>query len=288
MTLSPYLGEDAIQPFVDYPDRLIYVLARTSNPDAGRLQDVTVRTDRVERPLHEAVAGWVAVAGRKAGWAWWSAPPRPASSRGCGGAAGARLPGARGGRAGRRPGGRGARLPRDSGARPGEHQPGDRGGVERRATGGGAAGEAAQALAGGDGRGRCYTACLVQPRSSASTRNRRDMGPIGWPELIILLVVVLIVFGPGKLPDIGNAIGQGSAASSVRRPTTSRSRSAGIRRSRARLRHPRRRRPPATAPTATDPRSTATVNVDPARRTVRPTSAPALLRHARLRSGDRS
>ena len=34
------------------------------------------------------------------------------------------------------------------------------------------------------------------------------MGPIGWPELIIL-VVVLIVFGPGKLPDIGNAIGRG-------------------------------------------------------------------------------
>ena len=35
------------------------------------------------------------------------------------------------------------------------------------------------------------------------------MGPIGWPELIILLVVVLIVFGPGKLPDIGNAVGKG-------------------------------------------------------------------------------
>ena len=35
------------------------------------------------------------------------------------------------------------------------------------------------------------------------------MGPIGWPELIILLIVVLIVFGPGKLPDIGNAIGRG-------------------------------------------------------------------------------
>ena len=35
------------------------------------------------------------------------------------------------------------------------------------------------------------------------------MRPIGWPELIILLVVVLIVFGPGKLPDIGNAIGRG-------------------------------------------------------------------------------
>jgi sec-independent protein translocase protein TatA len=35
------------------------------------------------------------------------------------------------------------------------------------------------------------------------------MPSIGWPELVILLVVVLIVFGPGKLPDIGNAIGRG-------------------------------------------------------------------------------
>ena len=35
------------------------------------------------------------------------------------------------------------------------------------------------------------------------------MPNIGWPELVILLVVVLIVFGPGKLPDIGNAIGRG-------------------------------------------------------------------------------
>ena len=31
----------------------------------------------------------------------------------------------------------------------------------------------------------------------------------GWGELILLLVVVLIIFGPGKLPDVGNAIGKG-------------------------------------------------------------------------------
>jgi orotidine-5'-phosphate decarboxylase len=60
VTLSPYLGEDAIQPFADYPDRLLYILARTSNPDAGRLQDMTVRADGAERPLHEEVARWAA------------------------------------------------------------------------------------------------------------------------------------------------------------------------------------------------------------------------------------
>lgn len=60
VTLSPYLGEDAIQPFADYPDRLIYILARTSNPDAGRLQDMPVLTDGAELPLHQEVAHWVA------------------------------------------------------------------------------------------------------------------------------------------------------------------------------------------------------------------------------------
>ena len=60
VTLSPYLGEDAIQPFADHPDRLIYILARTSNPDAGRLQDLVVDSAVGARPLHEEVAHWVA------------------------------------------------------------------------------------------------------------------------------------------------------------------------------------------------------------------------------------
>jgi orotidine-5'-phosphate decarboxylase len=60
VTLSPYLGEDAIQPFAEREDRLIYVLARTSNPDAGRLQDLVVGGQAGERPLHEEVARWVA------------------------------------------------------------------------------------------------------------------------------------------------------------------------------------------------------------------------------------
>ena len=31
---------------------------------------------------------------------------------------------------------------------------------------------------------------------------------IGFPELIVILVVALLVFGPGKLPEIGSALGQ--------------------------------------------------------------------------------
>jgi sec-independent protein translocase protein TatA len=30
----------------------------------------------------------------------------------------------------------------------------------------------------------------------------------GWPEIVLILVVVLIVFGVGKLPQVGGAIGK--------------------------------------------------------------------------------
>ncbi len=34
------------------------------------------------------------------------------------------------------------------------------------------------------------------------------VGPIGWQELLIVLVLVLIVFGPRKLPEIAEAFGK--------------------------------------------------------------------------------
>ncbi len=33
-------------------------------------------------------------------------------------------------------------------------------------------------------------------------------GGIGIPELIIILVIILIIFGAGKLPEIGSGIGK--------------------------------------------------------------------------------
>jgi orotidine-5'-phosphate decarboxylase len=56
VTVSPYLGEDAIEPFLAFADRVVYVLAHTSNPSAGRLQDVVIDG----RSLAEHVARWVA------------------------------------------------------------------------------------------------------------------------------------------------------------------------------------------------------------------------------------
>lgn len=35
------------------------------------------------------------------------------------------------------------------------------------------------------------------------------MGPIGVPELSIILVIIVIIFGVGKLPEIGGALGKG-------------------------------------------------------------------------------
>jgi orotidine 5'-phosphate decarboxylase subfamily 2 len=66
VTVSPYLGEEAISPLLERPDRFAYVLCRTSNPGAGELQGLEVATDDA--------AGWPAeplyarVARRAAAW----------------------------------------------------------------------------------------------------------------------------------------------------------------------------------------------------------------------------
>jgi len=38
---------------------------------------------------------------------------------------------------------------------------------------------------------------------------RYYMFGIGMPELLIILVIILIIFGVGKLPEIGSALGKG-------------------------------------------------------------------------------
>ncbi len=35
------------------------------------------------------------------------------------------------------------------------------------------------------------------------------IGGIGIPELVIILVIILIIFGAGKLPEIGAGLGKG-------------------------------------------------------------------------------
>ena len=66
ITVSPYLGEEAIAPLIGRSDRFAYVLCRTSNPGAGELQGLMVAAD----PDHGAPAEplWARVARRAQGW----------------------------------------------------------------------------------------------------------------------------------------------------------------------------------------------------------------------------
>lgn len=45
ITVSPYLGGEAIAPLLERADRFAYVLCRTSNPGAGELQSLEVAAD---------------------------------------------------------------------------------------------------------------------------------------------------------------------------------------------------------------------------------------------------
>lgn len=57
VTLHPYLGREALEPFLSRRDKMSIVLCRTSNPGAGEFQDLSVDG----RPL------WLAVAERVSG-----------------------------------------------------------------------------------------------------------------------------------------------------------------------------------------------------------------------------
>ena len=61
VTANPYLGRDSVQPFLDYADRGVVILCRTSNPGASDLQDLPVQqADGNARPLYQCVAEAIA------------------------------------------------------------------------------------------------------------------------------------------------------------------------------------------------------------------------------------
>jgi len=45
ITLSPYLGKDSIEPFIQNSEKGIFLLCKTSNPGSGDLQDLMVTID---------------------------------------------------------------------------------------------------------------------------------------------------------------------------------------------------------------------------------------------------
>ncbi|MCL4875498.1 MAG: orotidine-5'-phosphate decarboxylase [Anaerolineae bacterium] len=52
VTLHPYLGQEALNPFLEREDKACIILCRTSNPGAGELQDLRVEG----KPLWQTVA----------------------------------------------------------------------------------------------------------------------------------------------------------------------------------------------------------------------------------------
>lgn len=57
ITLHPYLGREAIAPFLDRADKGIIILARTSNPGAGEFQDLKTNGEPLYLTVAKKVAG---------------------------------------------------------------------------------------------------------------------------------------------------------------------------------------------------------------------------------------
>jgi orotidine-5'-phosphate decarboxylase len=66
VTVSPYLGEEAIGPLLGRTDRFAYVLCRTSNPGAAELQGLPVASDPATGAAAEPL--WARVARLAASW----------------------------------------------------------------------------------------------------------------------------------------------------------------------------------------------------------------------------
>lgn len=57
ITVHPYLGGEALTPFLERAEKLVFVLARTSNPGAGEFQDLLADSVPLYRQVARAVAG---------------------------------------------------------------------------------------------------------------------------------------------------------------------------------------------------------------------------------------
>ncbi len=60
VTVNPYMGFDSVAPYLEWKDRGVIVLCRTSNPGGSDLQFLTVDTESGHKPLYQHVAKLVA------------------------------------------------------------------------------------------------------------------------------------------------------------------------------------------------------------------------------------
>jgi orotidine-5'-phosphate decarboxylase len=62
VTAHPFVGADSLEPLLSYKENCVFILAKTSNPGSGDLQDRTLTGDDSSRTVYEQVAhdvsGW--------------------------------------------------------------------------------------------------------------------------------------------------------------------------------------------------------------------------------------
>ena len=229
VTVNPYLGAEAIAPLIERGDRFAYVLCRTSNPGAGELQGLPVAPD--PDAGHPAEPLWARVARLVTAWGpggtvglvvGATAPSEMASIRALAPGLAFLVPGvgAQGGEVAPALVHGPATAPPAAGGTGGGLLVNVSRGIARAALG-----RALRRRADGS-RGtprggrrrlgcepRCATLTPANPRSGTApaTRSRQAMpfiNGIGPGELIIILIIALLVVGPGKLPDVGSALGK--------------------------------------------------------------------------------
>jgi sec-independent protein translocase protein TatA len=57
----------------------------------------------------------------------------------------------------------------------------------------------------------CLTLCEPGDRiaPSDSTRKEYNMGPLGMPELLIIALIIIILFGARRIPELAKGLGEG-------------------------------------------------------------------------------
>lgn len=58
VTISPYLGSDAVQPFLEDPQKGVFVLCKTSNPGAKHIQDLPARGGYLYEHVADLARSW--------------------------------------------------------------------------------------------------------------------------------------------------------------------------------------------------------------------------------------
>jgi orotidine-5'-phosphate decarboxylase len=58
ITVNPYLGKDSIQPFLDYKDKCVFILCRSSNPSAKDFQDLKINNLPLYQWVGRKISEW--------------------------------------------------------------------------------------------------------------------------------------------------------------------------------------------------------------------------------------